>query len=61
VTRITGTLHEAQYTFVIIPRSLLLRMRNVSDKAIEKFKTHILRSITCFRKWWVSRDNVENL
>jgi len=36
-------------------------MRNVSDKAVEKFKTHILRSITCFRKWWISRDNVENL
>jgi len=28
----TGTLHEDQYTFLIISRSFLLRMRNVSDK-----------------------------
>ena len=31
MTRITGTLHEDQYTFCIISRSFLLRMRNVSD------------------------------
>ena len=30
--RITGTLHEDQYTFFIIPRSVLLRMRNTSEK-----------------------------
>jgi len=30
-TRITGTLHEDQCTFMIISRSFL-RMRNVSDK-----------------------------
>ena len=29
----TGTLHEDQYTFLIISRSVLLRMRNVSDKS----------------------------
>jgi hypothetical protein len=29
----TGTLHEAQYTFVIMSRSVLLRIRNVSDKS----------------------------
>ena len=28
----TGTLHEDQHTFVIIARSFLLRMRNISDK-----------------------------
>jgi hypothetical protein len=30
--RITGNLHEDQYTFLIITSSLFLRMRNVSDK-----------------------------
>jgi len=33
LTRITGTLHEDQYTFMIISRLVLLRMRNVSDKS----------------------------
>ena len=28
----TGTLHEDQYTFFIISRSVLRRMRNVSDE-----------------------------
>ena len=32
LTKITGTLHEDQYTFMIISRSFLLRMRNVSVK-----------------------------
>jgi hypothetical protein len=32
-TTITCTLHEDQYTFLIISRSILLRMRNVSDKS----------------------------
>jgi len=31
VTRISGTLQEDQYTF-LLSRSVLLRMRNVSDK-----------------------------
>jgi hypothetical protein len=46
----TGTLHEYQYTFFIISRSVLLRMRNVSDKIVEKIKTQILSSITFFSK-----------
>ena len=29
---ITSTLYEDQYTFLIISRSVLRRMRNVSDK-----------------------------
>ena len=33
VTRLTGTLHEDLYTFLIISRLFLLRMRNVSDKS----------------------------
>ena len=32
LTRITGTLHEDLCTFMIISHSVLLRMRNVSDK-----------------------------
>ena len=32
LTRITGTLHEDRYTFLITSRSILLRMRNVSDE-----------------------------
>ena len=47
MTKITGTLHEDQYTFLIIGRSNLLRMRNVSDK-ICRDKIHILYSITFF-------------
>jgi len=33
LTTITGTLHADRYIFVIISRSVLLRMRNVSDKS----------------------------
>jgi hypothetical protein len=32
MTKVTDTLHEDEYTFLIISRSVLLRMRNVSDK-----------------------------
>jgi len=34
-------------------------MRNVSDEIIDKIKTHILRSVTCFRKSYRLWDNVE--
>jgi len=30
---LTGTLHEDHKTFLIISRSVILRMRNVSDKS----------------------------
>jgi hypothetical protein len=46
VTRITGTLHEDLYTFMKISYWILLRMRNVSDKFVEKIKTHI----TCSKR-----------
>jgi hypothetical protein len=49
-TRTKGTLHEDQYTFLIISRSVHLRMRNVSDKVVQKIKTYVLFSRTCFRK-----------
>jgi len=35
-TRITCTFHEDHYTFLIISRSTLLRMRNVSDKSYRR-------------------------
>ena len=50
LTRITGTLHGDKHTFLIISRSLLLRMRNVADKFVKKTKAHILFSRTFFRK-----------
>jgi hypothetical protein len=45
MTRKAGTLHKDLYTFVIISRSLLLKMRNVSDKFVEEINTHILCSL----------------
>ena len=42
------TLHENQYTFMIMSRSVLLRMRNDSGRVVEETKAHILCSITFF-------------
>jgi len=39
--RITGTLHEDRYTFLIISRSILLGMM-FQTKVVEKIKIHIL-------------------
>ena len=41
----TCTSHENLCTFMIIPPSFILRMRNVSDKFVEKIRTHVLCSI----------------
>ena len=50
LTRITGTLHEDQYTILIICRSVLLRTRNVSDKiCTNNYNTHFVLKF-CFRK-----------
>jgi len=43
-----NTLHEDKDTFLFVFRSLLLRMRNVSDKAVEKITTQISGSETIF-------------
>jgi len=40
LTRITGTLHEHQYKFMIISRSVLLRIRNVSNKLVQKIEIY---------------------
>jgi hypothetical protein len=43
LTIITGTLQEAQYTFLIISRSFLLKTRNVSDKSCRENQiTHFM-------------------
>jgi hypothetical protein len=39
-----GTLHENIYAFLVITRSVFLRMRNASKKFVQKIKTHILCS-----------------
>ena len=44
---------------LIIYRSILLKMRNISDKFVDKFKTHILCSTTYFLKSRPFLDNVE--
>ena len=41
-----GTLHEDQCTFMVISRSILIRMRKFSDKIVEKIKTPMLCSVT---------------
>jgi len=38
-----GTSHEDQYTFLIILRSILLGMRNVLTKFVEKIKTFFVQ------------------
>jgi hypothetical protein len=37
----TSTLHEDLRIFLTISRSVLLRTKNVSDKIVEKSRTHI--------------------
>jgi hypothetical protein len=39
-----GTSHEDQCIFMIVSHIVLLRMKNISDKCLEKIKTHILCS-----------------
>ena len=43
---ITGTIHEDQFTFMIIYRWILIRIRNISDKCREN--QHISCAITFF-------------
>jgi hypothetical protein len=40
LTRITGTLHEDVCTVLNITRPFLLGRRNISDRFVEKIKTH---------------------
>ena len=56
--RITGALHEDQCTFVIISRSVLLRLRNISDESCrERNKnTHFTFNSNFF---WARSKNCE--
>jgi len=45
-----GTLHEDQYTFFITSLSVLLRMRNISDKLCRKIQKHIFYIQQVFTK-----------
>jgi hypothetical protein len=59
--KITGTLHEDRYTILIITRSVLIIMRNVSDNSCrENQNTHLLFS-KFFHKTCHLWDNVEKL
>jgi len=44
LTSMTGTLHEDLSTFMVISRSIHLRLRNVSDKSCRENQKHILCS-----------------
>jgi hypothetical protein len=56
----TGILHEDQYTFLILFRSFLLRMKEFQTNVVEKIKTRILYSVTFFfQKSCYLWDNVE--
>jgi hypothetical protein len=59
MTRITGTLHEYLFTFMVIQCWVILRMRKFSDKTVQKIKTHILSSKTFFQKSHCLWNNVE--
>ena len=60
LTVITATVHEDRYTFTLISRSVLFRMRNVSDKSgRENQNTHFLFSYSPPRKSCRLWDNVE--
>ena len=58
-TRITCTSLVDQYTFLIISRSVHLRMKNVSDKVVEKIETHILMFNNFFSKIVLLYENAE--
>ena len=51
LTRITGTLHEDWYTFIFTSHSVLLRMKNFSEKDYRENQTRSLCSITFFKKF----------
>ena len=59
LTRITGTLHADRYTFLTISRSVLLRMRNVSDKRCTENQNTFCVHFFFFRKSWCLWGSVE--
>jgi len=55
---ISATLPEQLCAFMIICGLIVVRMRNVADKIVQKIQTHILCSITLFPKSCCLWDNV---
>ena len=51
-TRITDTVHEDQYTFLIISRSVLLRMRNVSGRILTYLLTYSMEQSPSWEANW---------
>jgi len=47
----TGTMHKYLSTFIIIPRSVLLRIRNVAHNVVEDLKTYF-----CQRTFFLSEN-----
>jgi hypothetical protein len=54
-----STVHQDQHIFLTISRSVILRMRNVSDKCCTENKHTHFRSTNYFRKSCHLADNVE--
>jgi hypothetical protein len=52
MTRITGTLHAANCTYMVTCVSVIVKMGNVPGNLVEKIKIHILASVPVFRKWY---------
>jgi hypothetical protein len=57
--RITGILHEDVCTFMKVSWSVLLRMRNVSDKSLREYQNTHFTFNTLFRKSCPLWDNVK--
>jgi hypothetical protein len=55
----TGTLHETQYTIIIIYLSIILSMRNVCDKSFREIRSTLFMFNDVFRTSCHLRDNVE--
>jgi hypothetical protein len=64
MTRIEGTLHEDQYIFLIISRSLVLRMRNISENPSMHFmfnKVFFFENLTAYEIMWKSMVEPDRL
>jgi hypothetical protein len=58
MTRITGTLHEHRYTFMIISRSVIFRMM-FQTKVVHQIKPLVLCSISFFFFFFENRTVYE--
>jgi hypothetical protein len=58
-TKIRGTLHEAQYVFLIFFAHFFLKWEMFQTNLVEKIKTHILCSTNFFGKSFLLWEKVE--